>query len=232
MIEVRRSRERGYADDGWLQTHHTFSFADYRDPRFMGFRSLRVINDDRIAPGAGFPTHPHQDMEIVSYVVEGALEHRDSMGTGSVIRPGEVQRMSAGSGVTHSEFNPSPAEGTRLLQIWILPERIGLEPSYEQKRFEDDERRGQLRLVASPDGRDGSLTLHQDAGILVALLEEGETVRHELRPGRGAWIQVVRGQIRVGDADLDEGDGASVERAGKIEIRGLAPAELLLFDLA
>jgi redox-sensitive bicupin YhaK (pirin superfamily) len=231
MIGVRRSGERGFADHGWLRTHHTFSFADYQDPRFMSFRALRVINDDLIAPAAGFPTHPHRDMEIVSYVVEGALEHRDSMGNGSVIRPGDVQRMSAGTGVTHSEFNPSKDERTRLLQIWILPERQGLAPGYQQKRFEEADRRGQLRLVASRDGRDGSVTLHQDAEIHAGLLDEGDGVRHELRPGRGVWVQVVRGRLRFADELLEEGDGVAVEDLPEVEMTGLANSEVLLFDL-
>jgi len=232
MIEIRRSSERGYADHGWLRSHHTFSFAGYQDPRFMGYRSLRVINDDRVAAGAGFPTHPHRDMEIVSYVVEGALEHRDSMGNGSVIRPGDVQRMTAGTGVTHSEFNPSEEEGGRFLQLWILPERTGLEPGYEQRHFPAGERRGSLRLVVSPDGRDGSLTVHQDALLYAGLLDRGQSVVHKLAPGRGAWVQIVRGTIRLGDRELDEGDGASVEGPAVLELGGVADAELLLFDLA
>jgi len=232
MIRVRRASERGFADHGWLRTHHTFSFAGYHDPRFMGYRSLRVINDDRIAPASGFPTHPHRDMEIVSYVAEGALEHRDSMGNGSVIRPGEIQRMSAGSGVTHSEFNPSDSEETRLLQIWILPERREIEPGYEQKRFDDSERRGRLRLLASRDGRDGSVTIHQDAAVYSALLGEGETARHEIEAGRGVWVQVVRGRVRLDDVELAAGDGAAVEEQAALELTGMAEAELLLLDLA
>ena len=232
MIELRKASERGFADHGWLRTHHTFSFAGYQDPRFVGFRSLRVINDDRIAAAAGFPTHPHRDMEIVSYVAEGALEHRDSMGNGSVIRPGELQRMSAGSGLTHSEFNPSDSEETRLLQIWILPLRQGLDPEYEQKRFDEAERRGRLRLIASADGREGSVTLRQDASIYTALLREGETVRHEIGPGRGVWVQVVRGRVRLDDVELGEGDGAAVEEQAALELMGMIDAELLLLDLA
>jgi len=232
MIRIRRGSERGFADHGWLRTHHTFSFAAYQDPRFMGFRSLRVLNDDRIAPSGGFPTHPHRDMEIVSYVAEGALEHRDSMGNGSVIRPGELQRMTAGSGLTHSEFNPSDREETRLLQIWVLPERQGLEPGYEQKRFDEAEREGRLRLVASRDGREGSVTLHQDASIYATLLSEGQTVRHGIGPGRGVWIQVVRGRVRLDDVELEEGDGAAVEDQATLELMGMNDAEVLLLDLA
>jgi len=232
MIRVRKGSERGFADHGWLRTHHTFSFADYHDPRHMGYRALRVLNDDRIAPAAGFPTHPHRDMEIVSYVVRGALEHRDSMGNGSVIRPGEVQRMSAGTGLTHSEFNPSDSEETRLLQIWILPARQEIEPAHEQKRFEDAGRRGRLQLVACRDGRDGSVTIHQDAAIYAALLAEGEAVRHEIAPGRGVWVQVVRGRVRLDDVELEEGDGAAVEEQAALELTGMIDAEVLLLDLA
>jgi redox-sensitive bicupin YhaK (pirin superfamily) len=232
MIRIRKGSERGFFDHGWLRTHHTFSFGGYQDPRFMGYRSLRVLNDDRIAPSTGFPTHPHRDMEIISYVAEGALEHRDSMGHGSVIRPGELQRMTAGTGLTHSEFNPSESEETRLLQVWILPERQGLEPGYEQKRFDEAERAGRLRLVASRDGRDGSVTLHQDVSIYAARLGEGETVRHELAPGRAAWVQVVRGRLRLGDVALKDGDGAAVEEVAALELTGTIDAELLLLDLA
>jgi redox-sensitive bicupin YhaK (pirin superfamily) len=232
MIRIRKGSERGFADHGWLRTHHTFSFAGYQDPRFTGYRSLRVINDDRIAAAAGFPTHPHRDMEIITYVVEGALEHRDSMGSGSVIRPGELQRMTAGSGLTHSEFNPSDSEETRLLQIWILPERQGLEPAYEQKLFDDAGRSGRLRLVASRDGRDGSLTLHQDASMFAARLDEGQKVRHEIASGRGVWVQLVRGRVRLDDVELEEGDGAAVEEQAALELMGMNEAELLLLDLA
>ena len=232
MIRIRPGNERGHADHGWLDTFHTFSFANYHDPRHMGFRGLRVINDDRIGPGGGFPMHPHRDMEIVSYVVEGALEHRDSMGNGSVIRPGDVQRMSAGTGVTHSEFNPSEDEGMRLLQIWIEPGQPGIEPSYEQQHFTDEDRRGSLRVVASPDGTDGSVTLHTDARILAGLLSRGDTVTHEIEDGRGVWIQVVRGSVRLDDEVLSEGDGASVEQRTSVKIEGENEAEVLLFDLA
>ncbi len=231
MIRLRRSAERGHADHGWLDTRHTFSFAGYHDPRHMGFRTLRVINDDRVLGGGGFPTHPHRDMEIVSYVVDGALEHRDSLGTGSVIRPGDVQRMTAGTGVRHSEFNPSPDDPVHLIQIWIVPERAGVEPSYEQKRFPLAERTGRLRLVASPDGRDGSLTIHQDADLYATILEPGRTVEHAIRPGRGAWVQVIRGRVDLGGKALEEGDGAAVENEHAIALTGVEPAEVLLFDL-
>jgi len=231
MIRVRKSDERGHADHGWLDTRHTFSFASYYDPRHMGYRSLRVINDDRVLGGGGFPTHPHRDMEIVSYVVEGALEHKDSLGTGSVIRPGDVQRMTAGTGVTHSEFNPSAAEAMRLLQIWILPERNGLTPGYEQKHFPLEERKGQLRLLASHSGREGSVTLHQDADLYATVLGPGETVRHEIGSGRGAWVQVVRGRVDVEGQRLEEGDGAAIENERRIAMTGVEPAEVLLFDL-
>jgi redox-sensitive bicupin YhaK (pirin superfamily) len=191
MIRVRRASERGHFDHGWLDTFHTFSFARYYDPGHMGFRSLRVINEDRVAPGRGFGTHPHEDMEIVTYVLSGALAHRDSLGTGSTIRPGELQRMTAGTGITHSEFNPSDAEPVHLYQIWLLPEREGLEPSYEQRAFPEDERRNRLRLVASPDGQDGSLSIRQDARLYLATLDGGREASHELAPGRHAWVQVL-----------------------------------------
>ena len=231
MIRIRKSDERGHADHGWLDTRHTFSFAGYHDPRHMGYRSLRVINDDRVLGGGGFPTHPHRDMEIVSYVVEGALEHRDSLGTGSVIRPGDVQRMTAGTGVTHSEFNPSDDDPMRLIQIWILPERTGLRPSYEQKQFPVEERKGKLRLLASHSGREGSVTVHQDADLYSTVLDPGETVRHEIGAGRGAWVQVVRGSVELDGQKLEEGDGAAIENERSIAISGVEPAEVLLFDL-
>jgi len=231
MIRIRRSEDRGRADHGWLDTRHTFSFADY-DPLHMGYGALRVINDDRVAAGYGFPTHTHRDMEIVSYVVAGALEHRDSLGNGSVIRPGDVQRMSAGRGVAHSEFNPSKDEPTRFLQIWIVPERAGLDPGYEQKRFAENERRGQLRVVASRDGRDGSVTVHQDVAIHAGLLDAGERAQVEIAPGRRVWVQVVRGEVEVLGERLREGDGAAVENERRIAVEGLADAEILVFDLA
>src|SRR5581483_6022908 len=197
MITIRKSGDRGHAEHGWLDSRHTFSFADYYDQDQMGFRTLRVINEDRVRPGEGFGTHPHRDMEIVSYVLEGALEHKDSLGTSSVIRPGEVQRMTAGSGVLHSEYNPSQKEPVHFLQIWILPEKKGLRPGYEQKAFPDDQRSNRLRLVASRDGRDGSLTIHQDVDLYSTLLEKGKAVSHALQPGRHAWIQVTRGGLTL-----------------------------------
>jgi quercetin 2,3-dioxygenase len=228
MINIRRAEERGHANHGWLDTNHTFSFADYYDPNFMGFRALRVINDDRVAPGRGFGMHGHRDMEIVTYVLDGALAHRDSMGNGSIIRPGEVQRMSAGTGVTHSEANPSDTDPLRLLQIWILPERRGDKPSYEQKMFTDADRRGTLRLVASPDGRDGSVTIHQDVEIYASLVD-GE-VTHVFRPGRYGWLQVARGNVELNGEALKEGDGAAISDESSVAING--SGEVLLFDLA
>jgi redox-sensitive bicupin YhaK (pirin superfamily) len=232
MMQVRRSRERGHFDHGWLNTFHTFSFGDYYDPEHVAFRSLRVLNEDVVAPDNGFPTHPHRDMEIVTYVLEGALEHRDSMGNGSVMRPGDVQRMSAGTGVRHSEYNASKSESVHLLQIWIYPERNGLKPGYEQKAFSAAEKRGQLRLVASPDGREGSVTIHQDAEVYAALLGAGETVRHELRPGRYGWVQVARGEVKLDGKDLTAGDGAALSEEKAIELTGNRDAEVLVFDLA
>src|SRR5271166_5126043 len=198
QISVRKSEDRGKADFGWLQSRHTFSFGHYYDPKHMGFGPLRVINEDRVAPGGGFPTHPHRDMEIISYVLEGALEHKDSMGTGSVIRPGDVQRMSAGTGVLHSEYNASPTAPVHFLQIWIQPEAARLPPSYEQKSFSPDERRGRLRVIAARDGRDGAVTVHQDVTLLAGLLEPGDIVRQPLAPGRHAWVQMVRGAVDLG----------------------------------
>lgn len=231
-VNVRKADDRGRTNFGWLDSWHTFSFGEYRDPRHMGYRSLRVINDDIVHGGGGFPTHPHRDMEIITYIVSGALEHKDSLGTGSVIRPGDVQRMTAGTGVTHSEFNHSDKEPVRLLQIWILPARRGLEPGYEQTRFSESERKNRLRIVASPDGRDGSITIHQDALIFASLLEARASVRHELKPGRGAWVQVARGRISVNGVTLGDGDGASIEGAPGFEINAGEPSEILLFDLA
>ena len=205
MIRVRSADERGQTALDWLDSRHSFSFNDYYDPAHMGFRTLRVINDDKVAPAAGFGRHPHRDMEILTYVIRGALEHRDSLGSGEVLRPGEVQRMTAGTGIAHSEFNPSPTEPVHLLQIWLLPERRGLTPGYEQKPFPEAERRGRWRLVASRDGRDGSVTIHQDADVYATLLEPGESVRHELRPGRHAWVQVARGSAALNGRPLGAG---------------------------
>ena len=228
MIRLRRAEDRGHFDHGWLNTYHTFSFADYHDPDFMGFRSLRVINEDRVEPGRGFGTHGHRDMEIISYVLEGELGHGDSMGTGSVIRPGEVQRMSAGSGVMHSEKNAS-AMPVHFLQIWILPERKGITPGYEQKAFPASERENRLRLVASHDGRDGSLTIHQDADLYTATLVDGGSVTFDFRPNRYGWLQVARGAVTVNGEELRAGDGAAIEQEPQVTIAG--DGEVLLFDL-
>jgi len=231
MITIRKSHERGHANHGWLDSWHTFSFADYHDPKYMGFSSLRVINDDRIAAGAGFPTHPHRDMEIITYLLEGALEHKDSMGTGSVIRPGDVQHMSAGTGITHSEFNASDSEPIHLLQIWIKPNRTGLTPSYEQKTFSADEKQGRLRLVVSPDGRDGSVTIHQDAYLYASLLNQGEQASHELAPGRSAYLHVARGEMEINGQRLTAGDSAAITGEHSIHLSTDKAAEILLFDL-
>ena len=231
MITFRDRMARGQSRTGWLDSRHTFSFAYYQDPAQVGFRSLRVINEDRVIPGAGFPRHGHNDMEIISYVLEGALEHKDSLGNGTVIRPGDVQRMSAGTGILHSEFNPSKVEPVHFLQIWIIPDQVGLPPSYEQKAFPIEERRGQLRLVAAPDGRDGTVTVHQDARLLVANLEPGERVMHEVERGRGVWLQLARGIMAVNGTEMREGDGAAVEDEPSIVVEAATKAELLLFDL-
>jgi redox-sensitive bicupin YhaK (pirin superfamily) len=232
MIQIRRSGERGGGDHGWLKTHHTFSFNTYYDPKFMGFRSLRVINEDWVAAGQGFPTHPHRDMEIITYILEGAIEHKDSLGTGSIIRPGDGQRMSAGSGIRHSEVNPSKTQPAHLLQIWIEPDREGYAPSYEQKAFPEAEKRNQLRLIASPGGKLGSVTIHQDAKLYVSLLAPEQEVIHELASGRYAWLQVAKGAVELNGRKLSQGDGASVGDENKITIRGREEAEVLLFDLA
>jgi len=228
MIQIRKAVDRGHFDHGWLNTYHTFSFADYYDPEFMGFRALRVINEDRVQPGRGFGTHSHRDMEIVTYVLEGELQHRDSMGTGSIIRPGEVQRMSAGTGVLHSEVNPSRDRSVHLLQIWLLPDRRGLKPEYEQKTFPAEERTERLRLVASHDGSDGSLTIHQDAKILAGTIRD--SVQYDLQPGRYAWLQVARGSLDLNGQALNAGDGAAIENEPTLTLRG-KDAEVLLFDL-
>ncbi|HEY6147384.1 MAG TPA: pirin family protein [Thermoanaerobaculia bacterium] len=231
MITIRRSGERGGANHGWLDTKHTFSFADYHDPAHMGFRDLRVLNEDRVKAGEGFPTHSHRDMEILSWVLEGQLEHRDSMGNGSVIRPGELQRMSAGTGVRHSERNPSGESPLHFLQIWILPERNGLEPSYEQKEFREEERRGRLRVIASPDGREGSLTIHQDVILSTALLDGPDEISVSIPRGRSAWVQVARGSVDLNGQRLETGDGAAVSREEKLELSKGDRAEVLVFDL-
>ena len=232
MINIRHSEERGGGDYGWLNTRHTFSFSTYHDPKFMGFRSLRVINEDYVAPGQGFPTHPHRDMEIITYVLDGALEHKDSLGTGSVIRPGDGQRMSAGSGIRHSEANPSTTGDAHFLQIWILPDQQGIKPSYEQKAFPTEEKRGKLRLIASPDGEGGSVTIHQDSKLYVTLLAPGETVTHQMEPHRHAWIQIAKGSIELNGKVLKQGDGAAVSDEKQLTVKGTEEAEVLLFDLA
>lgn len=231
MITVRRAQERGQTRVDWLDSRHSFSFNDYYDPQQMGFRSLRVINDDRVVPGAGFGTHGHRDMEIISYVLEGELEHKDSLGHGSVLRPGEFQRMSAGTGVRHSEFNPSPTEAAHFYQIWLLPDRPGHVPSYEQKLFPEEERSGKLRLVASPNGRDGSLTIHQDAEVFLSTLQAQQQVTYALDSGRHAWLQVLRGSVRLNGRVLSEGDGAAVSDERDLTVIGIEPAEVMLFDL-
>jgi quercetin 2,3-dioxygenase len=230
MITIRRAGERGHADHGWLDTYHTFSFADYHDPAHMGFRALRVINEDRVHGGRGFGTHGHRDMEIISYVLEGALGHRDSMGTDGVIRPGEVQRMSAGTGVMHSEMNASYDQTVHFLQIWILPESTGITPGYEQKLFPEDEKRGKLRVVASPDARDGSVKIHQDVMLYTTLLEDGESVTHDFAPDRYGWVQVARGEAEVNGQKLSAGDGAAIAKESRVTLTGKG-AEVLLFDL-
>ncbi len=232
MVTLRRAADRGHADHGWLDTRHTFSFADYYDSRHMGFRSLRVINEDRVQPRQGFGTHGHRDMEIVSYVLEGALAHKDSMGNGSTIRPGDVQRMSAGAGVLHSEHNASSDEAVHFLQIWLLPSKPGGAPSYEQKTFSDDDKRGRLRLVASPDGKDGSVTIHTAASVYASVLSPGQRVEHEVEAGRHAWVHVARGSVKVAGETLGAGDGASTSDAGRVAIEGVTDAEVLVFDLA
>ena len=230
MITVRPAAERGHANHGWLDSWHSFSFADYHDPAHMGYSALRVINDDRIAKGGGFPPHPHRDMEIITYILKGSLAHKDSMGTGSVIRPGDVQRMSAGTGVIHSEFNAHDGE-TRLLQIWIMPKVQRSAPGYEQKHFEDADLADKLRLVASPDGRDGSVRMQQDAELYASRLSNGAQVSHKLAPGRRAYLQVAQGELELNGKVLKEGDGVMAENEPALELRGVRDAEILLFDL-
>jgi redox-sensitive bicupin YhaK (pirin superfamily) len=232
MITIRKAEDRGHFDFGWLGTYHTFSFDQYYDPAHVHFRSLRVINEDRVQPAHGFPTHSHRDMEIITYILSGALEHRDSMGNGSVIRPGDVQRMTAGTGVSHSESNPSDVEPVHLLQIWILPETNGLAPSYEEKHFSDEERRDRLRLMASQEGRDGSVTIHQDARLYATVLDAGKMLVHTLAQDRYAWLQVARGTIHLNEMELKQGDGAAVRKESELRITAHDQAELLLFDLA
>ena len=232
MITIRPSNQRGGGDYGWLNTRHTFSFDQYYDPKWMGFRSLRVINEDVVVPSQGFPMHPHRDMEIITYVLDGALQHNDSMGNGSTIRPGDGQRMSAGSGVRHSEANFSKSQPVHLLQIWIMPEKRGIEPSYEQKSFPVEEKQGKLRLIASSDAKDGSVKINQDAKLYVSLLEPGQEVQHELTKDRHAWVQVAKGAIELNGKKLNQGDGAAVSDEAKLTLKGTATAEILLFDLA
>ena len=229
MIARRAANERGHANHGWLDTYHSFSFADYYNPEFTKFRTLRVLNDDTIAPGGGFGTHGHDNMEIVTYVLDGALEHKDSMGTGSVLRPGDVQRMTAGTGVTHSEFNHSNTDPLKLLQIWIFPEQSGLTPSYEEKHFPESEKQDRLRLIVSPDGVDGSLTIHQDARIYAAILNPGKSVEYRADPGRHLWVQIAKGSISLSGEQLSVGDGAAVSEESLISLEG--DGEILLFDL-
>ncbi len=232
MKTIRRSKERGHFDHGWLKTYHTFSFADYQDPRHDRFQALRVMNEDWVAPGQGFGTHPHRDMEIVTYVLEGALQHKDSMGNGEILRPGEFQRMSAGTGILHSEFNPSATEPVHLYQIWLFPEKKGLPPSYEQKGFPAEERLNRFRVVASPTAREGSLRIHQDAEIHLATLEAGKELRQPLKPGRHAWLQVLRGAVQVGAETLAAGDGMAFAEENEVALQAMQPAEVMLFDLA
>lgn len=232
MIQVRKASDRGHANHGWLNTYHTFSFSMYQDPQHVRFRSLRVMNEDWVAAGQGFGTHPHNDMEIVTYVLEGALEHRDSMGNGEVLRPGEFQRMSAGTGITHSEFNPSKTEPTHLYQIWLFPEQKGITPSYEQKRFDENGRLNRLQLVASRDAAEESLLIHQDARIYLSQIETNKTVALELNANRHAWLQVLRGSVTLNGESLQTSDGAAVSGESKLEIQATSNAEIMLFDLA
>jgi len=231
MLAIRHAEDRGLANAGWLSSRHTFSFGHYYDPDFMGFGPLRVINEDQVQPGRGFDTHGHQDMEIISYVLEGALEHKDSIGTGSIIRPGEVQRMSAGTGVRHSEFNHSDSELVHFLQIWIVPERDGLQPSYEQEAFAENDKRGRLRLVGSRDARDDSVTIHQDVDLYATLLSDNQTVTHQLAAGRKGWVQVARGTVSANDEPLHAGDGVAIEGPCTITLTCASDAEVLLFDM-
>lgn len=232
MITIRKAEDRGHFNHGWLDTYHTFSFDRYHDPRHMSFGNLRVINEDRVAPGHGFPTHSHRDMEIITYVLKGGLAHQDSMGNGSIIKPGEVQRMTAGTGVAHSEANPSATEPVHLLQIWIMPNARNLEPGYEQKMYSDELKQGKLCLIASEDGRDGSVTIHQDADVYAVRLDPGQQVIHSLESKRKAWVQVARGAVTVNGVELEQGDGAAISDEDTIEITGRESSEVLLFDMA
>ena len=232
MITIRKSDERGHANHGWLDTRFTFSFAEYFDAKHVEFRTLRVMNDDRVAGGGGFPTHPHRDMEIVTYVLDGALAHKDSMGNGSTIKPGDVQYMSAGTGVAHREFNVSRTEPVHLYQIWMFPDKNGYKPAYDQKYFSEEEKRGKLRLLVSPDGRDGSVKIRQDNELYATVLGAGEKVRHELKPERHAYVQVARGSVTLNGKKLETGDGAAISEEKSLELAGVEKAEVLLFDLA
>jgi redox-sensitive bicupin YhaK (pirin superfamily) len=232
MIQVRKATERGHFNHGWLDTYHTFSFGDYFDPEHVGFRALRVINDDRVQPGQGFGMHGHRDMEIVTYVLQGALQHQDSLGNGSIIRAGELQRMTAGTGVRHSEFNPAEREWVHLYQIWLLPERKGLTPSYEQLAVSEDDKRGRFHLVTSPDGADGSMTIHQDARLYLASLQPGQSVSHDVARGRAAWLQVLRGSVHAFGKELAAGDGVAVTDEKAVSVQAVVASEVLLFDLA
>jgi len=232
MITIRKSDDRGHANHGWLDTRFTFSFADYYDPKHVQFRTLRVMNDDRIAGGGGFPTHPHRDMEIVTYVLDGALAHKDSMGNGSVIRPGDVQYMSAGTGVAHSEFNASDLQAAHLYQIWMFPDKKDYAPAYDQKHFSEEDKRGRLRLLVSPDGRDGSVKIRQNNELYATVLAAGESVKHELKPERHAYVQVARGRVLLNGTELGTGDGAAISAEKSVELAGVDKAEVLLFDLA
>jgi redox-sensitive bicupin YhaK (pirin superfamily) len=231
MITIRKSNERGHGNHGWLDTRFTCSFADYFDPKHVHFRTLRVMNDDRVAGGGGFPMHPHSDMEIVTYVLEGALQHKDSMGNGSVIKPGDIQYMSAGTGVTHSEFNASKTEPVHLYQIWMFPQEKGQKPAYDQKNFSEAEKRGKLRLIASPDGRDGSVKIRQENELYATVLGAGESVKHTLKPERHAYVQVARGSVKLNGTALETGDGAAISAEKSVELTGVKNAEVLVFDL-
>jgi len=232
MLTIRRAKERGHFNHGWLNTYHTFSFDQYRDPRYMGFRNLRVINEDFVSPGFGFPTHGHRDMEIITYILEGALKHEDSMGNGSVIRPGDVQRMTAGTGVRHSEQNASKEQLVHLLQIWILPNEQNLSPGYEQKAFSADERHGQFRLIASEDGRNGSVTVHQDVSVFASVLEPNSSIEHPFSETRYGWLQVAKGSLTLNDERLEQGDGVVIMGENHLTATAFEPSEVLLFDLA
>lgn len=231
MLTIRAAQDRGVANFGWLDSRHTFSFGQYHDPKHMGFADLRVINEDKVAPNQGFPTHGHQDMEIITYVLEGALEHRDSLGTGSVIKPGDVQRMSAGTGIRHSEYNASPTDPVHFLQIWILPAQKGIAPSYEQNHFATADKLGKLRLLGSQDGRDGSIVIHQEIDLYATVLSSGKSVSHALAPGRVAWLQVARGEVKINNRLLNAGDGVAIANEPTIDLQGISETEVLLFDM-